>query len=136
MKTQSEIAIEEFVRGPLGCNCGAKVFERIEVEEKPSDFEDLSASQLIGIGGILLVLVLNVDAWESTQTNLESIFKRGIETREAKSFNRFRLVVATPQADKARQALTQHFETFSEMDEKIHLHIVTPDQLPAYTAAL
>lgn len=136
MKSQSDTAIEEFVRGPLGCNCPAKVFERIDVEDKPSYFEDLSANQLIEIGGLLIVLVLKVESWEPTQSDLESIFKRGIKMRDAKGFNRFRLVVATPDADNARQSLNKHFETFSGIDEKIHLHVVTPEQLPSYTAAL
>lgn len=134
MKSHSDKIIEDFVRGSLGCNCPAKVFDLIDVVDNPVEFEDLSANQLIKIGGILLVLVLQVEAWGPLQSNLETIFKRGIEMRDARSFNRFRLVVATHDADNARQSLNKYFETFSGVDEKIHLHVVTPEQLP-HTAA-
>ncbi|MBL4711861.1 MAG: hypothetical protein JKX75_05080 [Gammaproteobacteria bacterium] len=131
MKTiQSDKLIEEFVRGPLGCNCPAKVFEQIDIVDNPTEFEDFSANDLIKIGGILLVLTLKVDDWISIQPRLEAIFKRGIELRDTLKFNRFRLVVATEDAKKAAQSLEEHFTTFNAMDEKIHLHVVTPDQLP------
>ena len=136
MKLHSDKAIEEFVRGPLGCNCPAKVFDHIIVIDKPSDFKDISADLLIEIGGILLVLVLRLENWKVIQSNLESIFKRGIEVRNAKGFNRFRLVVAATDTDKARQSLNKQFDSFSDIDEKIHLHILTPEQLPSYTASL
>jgi len=135
MKSHADKAIEEFVRGQLGCNCPAKVFDLIDVVDNPVEFENLPANQLIKIGGILLVLVLQVEVWEPLQSNLESMFKRGIEMRDARRFNRFRLVVATPDADKARRSLEKHFETFSGIDEKIHLHVVTPGQLPHITAS-
>lgn len=131
MKTiQSDKLIEEFVRGPLGCNCPAKVFEQIDVVDSPVEFEDFSANDLIKIGGILLLLTIEVDDWVSVQPKLEAIFKRGIELRDSMKFNRFRLVVATADAKNAAPSLEQQFKSFNAMDEKIHLHVVTPDQLP------
>lgn len=134
MKTQnvaSDKLIEEFVRGPLGCNCPAKVFEQIDVVDQPAEFEDFAAKDLIKIGGLLLVLTLEVDDWESVQPKLEAIFKRGITLRDELGYNRFRLVVATSDAINAEQSLSQQFSTISEMDEKIHLHVVTPEELPS-----
>lgn len=127
---ENEKMIEEFVRGPLGCNCPAKVFEQIEQIDSPAEFEDLASTNLVKIGGLLLLLTLKVDDWQQLQSQLESIFKRGINLRDSIGYSRFRLVVATADAKHAEQSLKQQFDTFSELDEKIHLHVITPEELP------
>ena len=128
--SESNKLIEAFVRGPLSCNCPDKVFEKIEQIESPVEFEDLAANNLIKIGGLLLLLTLHVDDWQSLEPEMEAIFKRGIKLRDDIGYNRFRLVVATADAENAESALTKQFESFSAMDEKIHLHVVTPEELP------
>ena len=50
--------------------------------------------------------------------------------RDAGKFNRFRLVVATPNIQPARQIMLRQFDTLVELDERLHLHVITPDQVP------
>ncbi|MBL4762836.1 MAG: hypothetical protein JKY93_09060 [Gammaproteobacteria bacterium] len=128
--SESNQLIEAFVRGPLSCNCPDKVFEKIEQIDSPVEFADLATNNLIKIGGILVLLTLHVDDWQSLQAELQGIFERGIQLRDEMGYNRFRLVIATPDTKNATPALTQQFESFSAMDEKIHLHVVTPEELP------
>lgn len=128
--SESNELIEAFVRGPLSCNCPDKVFEKIEQIDSPAEFTDLATNNLIKIGGILLLLTLHVDDWQSLQSELQAIFKRGIQLRDDMGYNRFRLVVATADTAAATPVLTEQFESFSAMDEKIHLHVVTPEELP------
>jgi hypothetical protein len=78
----------------------------------------------------LLVYLVKTHDWSSLIDSLEQIFNRGREERDAGKFNRFRLVVVTPDIQPARQILLRQFDTLSERDERLHLHIVTPDQLP------
>lgn len=137
-QTQSHQLIEDFVRGPLGCNCPDKVFQHIEIADKPEGFQavlgdDLYAnSQLINIGGILLVLTVRVEPWELIQDRLQAIFKRGIELRDEHGYNRFRLAVATGNQIGAEKALTQQFNELAGEDEKIHLHVLSLEQLESY----
>ena len=136
--TQSHQLIEDFVRGPLGCNCPDKVFQHIEMTDKPEGFQavlgnDLYAnSQLMNIGGILLVLTVKVEPWERIQDRLQAILKRGIELRDEHGYNRFRLAVATGNQIDAEKLLTQQFEKLAGEDEKVHLHVLSLDQLHSY----
>ena len=122
--------IKKFVRDDLGCTCPDEVFEAISVVHDPAEFNDLQKGYLYEIGGKLLVYLVMTHDWSSLIDSLEQIFTRGREKRDAEKFNRFRLVVVTPNIQPARQILLRQFDKLSERDERLHLHIVTPDQLP------
>ena len=141
MDSNTHLMIEDFVRGPLGCNCPDKVFQHIEVADSPADFKTVlgeklyPSSRLITIGGILLVLTVEVESWELIQSRLEAIFKRGIEVRDNRRYNRFRLVVATTNQEDVHQTLAQQFKKLVGDDEKIHLHVLSLEQLPDYKSS-
>ena len=122
--------IKKFIREDLGCTCPDEVFELISVVHDPVEFNDLQKGYLYEIGGKLLVYLVMTHDWSSLIDSLEQIFNRGREKRDAEKFNRFRLVVVTPNIQPARQILLRQFDKLSERDERLHLHIVTPDQLP------
>lgn len=123
-------AIEKFVREGLGCTCPDEVFQSISVEQNPTAFADLHKGHLLAIGGKLLVYLVETDDWASVAVNLEQIIRRGREKRDDGGFNRFRLVVSTPEIQPARQILMRKFDALNELDEKLHLHVIAPDQLP------
>jgi hypothetical protein len=123
-------AIEKFIRDGLGCTCPDEVFESISVEQNPGEFADFQKGRLLTIGGKLLVYLVETNDWASVAAKLEQIFGQGCEKRDAEGFNRFRLVVSTPDIQPARQLLLQQFDALSELDERLHLHVITPDQLP------
>jgi hypothetical protein len=122
--------IEKFVREDLGCRCPDEVFDAINVIHNPVEFDDPQKGCLLAIGGKLLVFLVTAHDWSSLTNRLEQIFNRGREKRDAGKFNRFRLVIVTPDIEPARQVLLRQFDTLSERDERMHLHVVTPDQLP------
>jgi hypothetical protein len=131
--TESDVPreeIEKFVRDDLGCTCPDEVFEAISVVHDPVEFGDLQKGCLLAIGGKLLIYLVKMHDWSSLIDSLEQIFNRGREKRDAGKFNRFRLVVVTPSIQPARQILLRQFDSLSERDGRLHLHIVTPDQLP------
>ena len=141
MDSNTHLMIENFVRGPLGCDCPDKVFQHIEVTDNPADFKTVlggklyPSSLLITIGGILLVLTVEAESWELIQSRLEAVFKRGIEVRDNRGYNRFRLVVATTNREDIHRALTQQFKKLVGDDEKIHLHVLSLEQLPNYKSS-
>jgi hypothetical protein len=123
-------AIEKFVREGLGCTCPDEVFHSLRVEQNPATFSDLHKGYLLAIGGKLLVYLVETNDWASVAANLEQIIRLGREKRDAGEFNRFRLVVSTPDIHSARPILMRKFDALNELDEKLHLHVIAPDQLP------
>jgi hypothetical protein len=122
--------IKKFVRKDLGCTCPDEVFDAISVVHNPVEFSDFNKGYLLAIGGKLLVYLVVTHDWSSLKDGLEQIFRRGREKRDAGGFNRFRLVVVTSDIQSARQILLRQFNMLGELDERLHLHIVTPDQVP------
>ena len=122
--------IENFVRGSLGCTCPKEVFECIKIERNPVKFANMPRGYLLSIGDKLLIYVVDVKDLALIQANLKQIFSWGCKRRDAEGFNRFRLVVTTAEIEPARQILLQQFSTLSDRDERLHLHVITSDQLP------
>jgi hypothetical protein len=123
------VAIEKFVREELGCTCPAEVFTSTYLEKNPDAFSDLVKGTLLRIGGRLLVYVVKMGDLASAGPKLEQILRRGREVRNADGFNRFRLVVVASDIEAGQQILLQNFESLSDLDEKLHLHVIKPEQL-------
>ena len=126
----SDGAIEQFVRTVLGCSCPAAVFRTVSLEDNPPAFAGLAAARLLRIGGRLLVLLLETGERDVPALPLEQLFARGRQLRDAEACNRFRLVVAVPAPETVRQPLAERFARFGGRDERLHLHVVSADQLP------
>lgn len=122
-------SIQHFVRGVLGCTCPDEVFQTIHIDHNPQALVDTQHAYTIAIGGRLLVLVIAETNWPATVTELGEILARGRQLRDRERFNRFRLVVAAPEPQLAR-ALVSNIEVPDIVDERVHLHVVSPDQLP------
>jgi hypothetical protein len=124
-------SIKHFVRHDLGCGCPDEVFETIDVQYAPSGFAGLPGDCLIVIGTRLLVLLIVTVHWPEVSRNLESLVNRGRELRDGGSFNRFRIVLATPEPTAAQAALMEQFGDLPSLDDRVHLHIIAADGLPA-----
>jgi hypothetical protein len=122
--------LKKFVRHELGCQCPDEVFNTISVREHPETFSNFPNACLIGIGGQLLLLLVNTNHWQSLAGQLDELFRHGRQLRDSGGFNRFRLVVATRDAATADASLTQAFTRLDNKDERLHLHVVSPDRFP------
>jgi hypothetical protein len=127
-------AIEHFVRQELGCQCPDAVFRRIGVEDAPEEFGVWPLARLICVGERLLILVVRSDDPDTLQRMLGTMLQGGRSLREARGFNRFRLVIATTCKDVMGLSLREDFERLDDMDERMHLHVISPEQLPAILA--
>jgi hypothetical protein len=131
-ETSKAITIERFVRDELGCDCPAQVFEHVDVVHAHTAFSDLPGDYLLRIGGRLLVLVVLAPSWRPLAGVLGELFERGRAERDAEGFNRFRLVVATEDPQSATRELGAILKQFPLADDRLHLHAVSPAQLPDF----
>lgn len=131
METSRHNIIERFVRDELGCHCPAAVFRRIGVEACPEEFGNWPHGRLISVGDRLLILVLHCDDSVVLQRLLGGLLEEGRRLREARGFNRFRLVIAASCAGETEPVLRERFDRLEGKDERMHLHVIAPEQAPA-----
>ena len=121
--------IKEFVRKTLGCNCPEEVFEYIDCQKALSIDENICQACEINIGNRLLIFAAAIDEVDSLSSVLSKLVQAGINKRDEKKFNRFRLVLVTAkEKDVAEQALGI-FNSFVT-DEKVHLHVINKNDFP------
>ena len=131
METTTRHAIERFVRCKLGCQCPAAVFRHIGVENCPQEFGNWPQGRLISVGKRLLILVLRSDDSAAMHRLLGGLLEEGRRLREARGFNRFRLVIATSCPAVMEPPLRERFDRMEGKDERMHLHVIAALQLPA-----
>ena len=136
MDLDTKNEIKGFIRGRLGCKCPENVFKQIDVVKPPADLkiilgdEFYQKSQLINVGGTLLILKLESGSMKSMISILEGVLNRGVEIRDTGGYNRFRLVVATYNQTDSDLLLRKKFGNITGSDKKVHLHVLSLDQLP------
>lgn len=119
-------SVEDFVRDALGCSCPPAVFDNVRLDSAPAAFAEIPGVRLLGIGGRLLVLLVDSPT-DMAVTQINRLLHRGRGLRDAGGFNRFRLViVAPPGCDPA--ALPAGVDL---ADDRMHLHTLAAAQLPA-----
>ena len=117
---QTHAAIKHFIRETLGCSCPEEVFKKIDYQKA---CEDIPGSK-VNVGDRLLVYIIGLDGKPDIQDVIQSALKRGIEERDNKGLNRFRLVLVTSQPDKLHSLAEQAFNDSGYANEKTHLHVV------------
>jgi hypothetical protein len=130
MDTIMHNAIERFIRDELGCQCPDAVFRRLGVEACPEAFGYWPQGRLISVGGRLLILVLHSDDTGLLHRILGGLLDTGRRLRDARGFNRFRLVIATSSAGTLGPFLMQCFDRLDDRDGRMHLHVIAQEQVP------
>jgi hypothetical protein len=74
--------------------------------------------------------VVRSDDADALHRKLGGLLQEGRRLRDARGFNRFRLVIATSRAGVMAPALREGFECFEGIDERLHLHVIAPEQVP------
>lgn len=113
--------IKKFVQETLGCACPEEVFENIVYSENANT----PWERRIEVGNRLLVYVVASDPLESTSRKIDAALQTGVIERNRKGFNRFRLVLVSPNRDEDAETVCEKlFCESPSFDEKTHLHIV------------
>ncbi len=119
-----EARVKEFIRDSLGCGCDEEVFRHIMVE-RGVRVGGATLVRKINVGNRLLVYVLEAGA--DTIKQLPLLVKAGRGERDARGFNRFRLVLLSNDKNLKRAAFDA-FNAIEPLDEKVHLHVLRKDE--------
>ena len=117
---QADREIRRFVREILGCSCPEEIFNKIEYREA---CDDIPGSK-INVGDRLLIYIINMDGIPAIPEVVGPAVQRGIEERDEKGFNRFRLVLASSSPDEIYRIAEKTFIDSACTDEKSHLHVL------------
>jgi len=120
MQPEDRKAIEHFVRVTLGCKCPDEVFRSIALEHVGGQGDDDAHAKLT-IGDRLLIYVLEPGNRASPMA-VTRIMRMGRNERDARGLNRFRLVIASSRQDD--------FAGVARDDDRTHLHVVAPAEVP------
>jgi hypothetical protein len=122
--------VEGFVRDTLGCSCPDEVFEQIVVCPV-SPVPGLPIDGSLEIGGRLLIYVSIIKGVHVITESLEQIVREGKHARDSRGFNRFRFVVVAAQVEASKAVFLPLFNSLPFVDDKVHLHIITDEGIPA-----
>ena len=112
--------IKRFVQETLGCSCPEEVFHKIDYQKE----SDGISERKVNVGDRLLIYIITMDGQSNIQGVINSALERGVEERDNKGLNRFRVVLVASQPDVLRSSAELAFKSSGYADEKTHLHIV------------
>ncbi len=121
--------IREFVRKTLGCNCPEEVFQYIDCRAAVNIDENILPAYEINIGNRLLIFAAGIDEVDSLRSVLSKLVQDGINKRDEKKFNRFRLVLLSNGDNDIAEHASEIFDSLTT-DEKAHLHVINKDDFP------
>ena len=119
MQTYPEI--KRFVQEILGCSCPEEVFNQIDYQEEG----DGILGRKLTVGNRLLIYIITMDRKPNIKGDIYSALEQGVEERDKKGLNRFRLVLVASRPDQLRSTAEHAFDSSGYADEKTHLHIVS-----------
>ena len=128
MTIQTYPEIKRFVQEILGCSCPEEVFNNIDYQIQG----DGISARKVTVGDRLLIYIVNVNGTSSIQGVIHSALEQGVEERDRKGFNRFRLVLVASCPDELRSSAEQAFDSSGYTDEKAHLHIVNESDVGCF----
>jgi hypothetical protein len=121
--------ITRFVRDTLGCQCPDDVFASISLDRELAPDGATPISRLL-IGDRLLIYILQARSAGATADALAALAKQGQAECDAQGYNRFRLVIASPDVEAQSAAARPMFENAIGQDDRAHLHVVSGDEIP------
>ena len=120
--------IKHFVREVLGCSCPEKVFTEIEYQKNC----DGVPGRKVKVADRLLIYMITMDGKPGVQELVHSALEQGVEERDKKGFNRFRLVLVAARPDELRNSAERAFNSSGYTDEKTHLHVVNESDVVSF----
>ena len=117
--------IKAFVQATLGCACPEEVFDNIECQDGSGDLWQ----KKINVGNRLLVYIVTVINPPQMRHIIYEGLKQGVEERDRKGLNRFRLAVVVANPEEVRVLAEKAFESSEDADEKTHLHLMAPGDI-------
>ena len=120
--------IKRFVQETLGCSCPEDVFNKIDYQKA----RDGGVGIRVNVGDRLLIYIITMDGKSSIHKVINTALEQGIEERNNKGFNRFRLVLVASRPDDLRSTAEQVFDGSGYADQKAHLHVVSEGDVEGF----
>jgi hypothetical protein len=120
--------IKHFVQEILGCSCPEEVVNKIDYQKEN---DGISGSK-VNVGDRLLIYIISMDRKSSIQGVINSALEQGVEERDKKGLNRFRLVLVSSRPDELRSLAEHAFDSSGYTDEKTHLHVVSESDVECF----
>ena len=120
--------IKRFVQETLGCSCPEEVVNKIDYQKE----SDGILGRRVTVGDRLLIYIITMDGKSNIQGVINSALEQGVEERDKKGLNRFRLVLVASHPDKLRSSAEHAFDSSGYTDEKTHLHIVNESDVVSF----
>jgi hypothetical protein len=120
--------IKRFIQETLGCSCPEEVFNKIDYQKEC----DGISGRKINVGDRLLIYIISIDRKSNIQGVITSALEQGVEERDKKGLNRFRLVLVSSRPDELRSSAEHAFDSSGHTDEKTHLHIVSESDVMSF----
>jgi len=123
--------VRDFVKGPLGCQCPDELFQKTEVLMGDNDLRIFIEQRLI-----VRLLPFGKKTMSISFEQLLKIFKNGLQERDLKGFNRFRLVLLYNTEEGTKERLehlsTKVQEAFKKTsnDDRMHIHVIDEKDVP------
>jgi hypothetical protein len=114
-------SIRHFVQEVLGCGCPEEVFRRVGLET--ASLEGVKVAR-IEVGGRLLVEVFDTDDAQTVAQRLGGWIAAAVAERDARGFNRARIVIATGRPERMQGPVQEAFAAIRGRDDRTHLHVV------------
>ncbi|MHC4432527.1 MAG: hypothetical protein ACYTBS_11870 [Planctomycetota bacterium] len=127
-------SIKRFAKETLGCACPDEVFEQIECDEGCTLDATLPICNRLLIGNRLLIYLWEAADAEDLSKHLARILACGKKERDDRGYNRFRLVVSTLRPEELQDTAQKVFKPLAANDEKLHLHVVSKEEMPQLIA--
>ncbi|MGB5259139.1 MAG: hypothetical protein WBO34_01290 [Gammaproteobacteria bacterium] len=125
---QPDTAIKSFVQETLGCSCPEEVFNKIDYQ---INCDGISGSK-VSVGDRLLIYIITMDDKSDIHGVINSALERGVEERDKKGLNRFRLVLVTSHPEELRSLAEQAFNDSGYTNEKTHIHVVSESDVEGF----
>lgn len=126
---QKHQCIKRFAVEMLGCGCPDEVFLTIETGKASVATSAGSDISRILIGNRLLIYIVRVSSNTDLSALLPICINAGIEERDQKNYNRFRLVLAAEDSSFDGAAASFLFSSLSKGDDRLFLHVIEKDSL-------
>lgn len=121
----SRETVRAFVSGTLGCGCPDGVFD--EIEAGVADEAAFGPALRLLIGKRLLVIFIESDDRHVIGARLPALLEYGRGERDAKGYNRLRVVIVSARPRAIRQEAASQFAALASGDERVHLHVLPRD---------
>lgn len=129
--TDRNSRLRSFVRSTLGCGCPDEVLQSIRVTTADASVDSDTLFTRLDVGSTLLVYVIEaVGDPQQAVAALPAFIASGLVERDAKGFNRLRVVLAADIPEELREAAEQTFSESAPRDGRVHLHVVGSGDLP------